>query len=209
MPWCSIPNELHARRTRKGKRMTTPHLLVAEPGQICVSLIGMAACGKSAVGRGLAARLNWAHLDTDHLIEAAYAARLQRIMDNLGRERFLAVEDEIVRALRLRRTVISTGGSVIYSPGAMRHLATLGPIVHLDVPLPVILERIARKPERGLVIAPGQSVEDLFAERMALYRQWRTHVVETDGRGRAVDVAEAVADLLGLRPGETVLCAQA
>ena len=183
--------------------MIKPHLLAAEPEQACVSLIGMAACGKSSVGRGLARHLGWAHLDTDHLIEAAYAAPLQKIMNSLGREGFLAAEDKIISALRLRRTVISTGGSAIYSPGAMRHLAALGSVVHLDVPLPVILERIARKPERGLVIAPGQTVEDLFAEREALYRQWRTDVVKTDGQGQAADVAAAVADLLGLRPGET------
>ncbi|MDR2727027.1 MAG: shikimate kinase [Deltaproteobacteria bacterium] len=164
--------------------------------------MGMAACGKSAVGRGLAAYLGWAHLDTDHLIEATYAVYLQRITDSLSRENFLALEDETVRTLRLRRTVISTGGSVVYSPDAMRHLTTLGPIVHLEVPLPVILERIARKPNRGLVIAPDQTVEDLFAERAALYRQWRTHVLEIDGQGRAVDVAEAVAALLDLRPEE-------
>ena len=181
--------------------MVKPHLLVAAPGQICVSLIGMAACGKSAVGRRLAVRLGWAHLDTDHLIEAAYAAHLQKLTDSLSRERFLAVEDEIVRALRLCRTVISTGGSVVYSPGAMRHLASLGPVVHLDVALPAILERIARKPMRGLIIAPGQSVEDLFAERAVLYRQWRTHVVQTDGRDCADDVAAAAADLLDLLPG--------
>ena len=176
------------------------HLLVAEPGHICVSLIGMAACGKSAVGRGLAMRLDWAHLDTDHLIEAAYAVRLQKITDSLSRGCFLALEDETVRALRLRRTVISTGGSTIYSPDAMRHLATMGPIVHLDVPLPVILDRIARKPARGLIIAPGQTVEELFAERAILYRQWRTHVVQTDGRSSTADVAAAVADVLDLAP---------
>jgi shikimate kinase len=71
--------------------------------------------------------------------------------------------------------------------------------VHLDVPLPVILERIARKPERGLIIAPGQTVEELFAERAILYRQRRTHVVRTDGRSNMADVAAAVADLLGLQ----------
>ena len=183
--------------------MTTPRLLVAEPGQICVSLIGMAACGKSSVGRELAAYLGWAHLDTDLVMEATYATHLQSVTDRLDRAAFLAVEDETIRALRLRRTVISTGGSAVYSAGAMRHLGGLGPIVHVDVPLPVILERIARKPERGLVIAPGQTVEDLFAEREALYRQWRTHQMRTDGQGRALDVAVAIADMLGLSAGET------
>lgn len=180
-----------------------PHLLVTEPGQICVSLIGMAASGKTSVGRELAGLLGWAHLDTDHLIEATYAVRLQKVTDSLSRDEFLAVEDETIRALRVRRTVISTGGSAVYSEGAMRHLGTLGPIVHIDVPLDVILARIARKPERGLVIAPGQTVEDLFAERAALYRKWRTHSVPGNDQGRAADVAAGIADALGLRPGET------
>ncbi len=182
--------------------MSTPYPYVAaEPGQICVSVIGMAGCGKSTVGRHLARYLGWAHADTDHLIEASYAVRLQCLTDNLPRETFLNVEDETIRALRLRRAVISTGGSAVYSSGAMEHLRSLGPVVHLDVPLPVILERIARKPERGLVIAPGQTIEGLFAEREALYRRWRTHVLYTPGTERAEDVARAMADLLGLAPG--------
>ena len=63
---------------------------------------------------------------------------------------------------------------MVYRPEAMRYLTSLGPVVFLDVPLPLILERISRKPDRGLAIAPGQTVEDLFREREALYRQWAT-----------------------------------
>ena len=70
--------------------------------------------------------------------------------------------------------LLATGGSVVYRPEAMRYLTSLGPVVFLDVPLPLILERISRKPDRGLAIAPGQTVEDLFREREALYRQWAT-----------------------------------
>ena len=64
--------------------------------------------------------------------------------------------------------VLATGGSVVYRPEAMRYLTSLGPVVFLDVPLPLILERISRKPDRGLAIAPGQTVGDLFREREAL-----------------------------------------
>ena len=124
----------------------------------CVTLIGMAGAGKSTVGRAVAERLGWAYVDTDHLIESTYGARLQDVTDALDKERFLDV----------------TGGSVVYRPEAMRYLTSLGPVVFLDVPLPLILERISRKPDRGLAIAPGQTVEDLFREREALYRQWAT-----------------------------------
>lgn len=138
----------------------------------CISLIGMAGAGKSTVGRVLGDRLGWAQVDTDHLIEAAYGKRLQDVTDSMSKEAFLDVECDTICAIRLNRTVLSTGGSVVYREPAMRHLESLGPIIHLDVPLPLILERIAMNPDRGLAIAPGQTIEDLFAEREALYRRW-------------------------------------
>ena len=135
----------------------------------CISLIGMAAAGKTTIGRELAALLGWAHVDSDHIIEAFYGARLQQITDRLSKDEFLDVEAAVIMGLDLKRTVISTGGSVVYRRKAIEHLAAMGPLLHLDVPLPVILERIARKPDRGLAIAPGQTVEDLHAERQILY----------------------------------------
>ena len=39
---------------------------------------------------------------------------------------------------------------MVYRPEAMRYLSSLGPVVFLDVPLPTILERLARKHERHL-----------------------------------------------------------
>jgi shikimate kinase len=192
----------HGGTPEPGETMTPPRMLAAGPDQSCVSLIGMAACGKSAIGKALAAYLGWGHLDTDHMMEAAYAVRLQTLTDTLVRQEFLDLEDTSIRALRLRRTIISTGGSAVYNEGAMRHLASLGPIVHIDVPLPVILERIARKPERGLVIMPGQSVEDLFAERCVLYRAWRTHTYVTTGTGSVCGAGREIAGLLRLRPDD-------
>ena len=60
----------------------------------CVTLIGMAGAGKSTVGRAVAERLGWAYVDTDHLIESTYGARLQDVTDALDKERFLDVEAE-------------------------------------------------------------------------------------------------------------------
>ena len=125
----------------------------------CVTLIGMAGAGKSTVGRAVAERLGWAYVDTDHLIESTYGARLQDVTDALDKDRFLDVEARVIQSLRMQRAVLATGGSVVYRPEAMRYLTSLGPVVFLDVPLPLILERISRKPDRGLAIAPGQTVE--------------------------------------------------
>jgi shikimate kinase len=78
----------------------------------------------------------------------------------------------------MQRCVIATGGSVVYRPEAVEHLLTLGPIIHIAAPLDIIMERIARKPDRGLVIAPGQTIEELFDERRKLYDQYATLQVQ-------------------------------
>lgn len=140
-----------------------------EQPEPCITIIGMAGSGKSTLGQALSRRLNFAFVDTDHLMESAYGAPLQAITDVLSREEFLDLEGRVAGSLRMGRAVISTGGSVVYRDAAMRHLRTLGPIVSLDAPLSVIEARIAMKPDRGLVIADGQTIADLYHERCALY----------------------------------------
>lgn len=155
--------------------MSTPeHLLPPPPACPCVVLIGMAGAGKSTVGMALAQTLGWAFMDSDYLMEALYADRLQSVTDALSKEAFLDLEAVVLESIRVQRTVIATGGSAVYRPQAMAHLATLGPVVFLDVPLETIEERIARNPDRGLAIAPGQTLADIFYEREALYNHYAT-----------------------------------
>ena len=154
---------------------TKPELKAAPSAPApCITLIGMAGAGKSTVGSALAHELGWALVDSDHLIEAVYAARLQDVTDALGKDAFLDVEATVISAIKANRTVIATGGSVVYREKAMRHLASLGPIVHLDVPLAIVEERIARNPQRGLAIGPGQTLNDIFMERQELYTLYAT-----------------------------------
>ena len=148
----------------------------------CVILIGMAGSGKSTIGARLAQEMGWALLDSDSLLEALYGCRLQDLTDAIPRDAFLDVECTVICAIRAQRTVIATGGSVIYREAAMKHLASLGHIVHLDVPLPEIERRIARNPQRGLSLGPGQGVADLQRERAPLYAAW-AHLRCDAGRG--------------------------
>ena len=167
---------------------------------MCVSLIGMAGAGKSTVGKELARILDWAFLDTDHLIEAVYAANLQKVADALGKEAFLSMEAEIIRSVRIRRCVLATGGSAVYFRESMEHLADLGPVVHLDVPLPLIRDRIACKPDRGLAVTPGQTLEDLFREREELYRRYSSFSLQAASLPPE-QCAEAILEMLDGKPG--------
>ena len=148
--------------------------------QGCVSLIGMAGAGKSTLGRLLAEKLGWAHLDTDRLIEAYYGLPLQDILDGLGLEKFLEAENTLVSMLGVRRSIISTGGSVVYGKEAMVRLRLMGPVVYLNISMESFLRRVGEGGNRGLAIAPGRSKEDLFLERQPLYEAAADFTLSTD-----------------------------
>ena len=164
----------------------------------CITIIGMAGAGKSTVGKALAHNLNWAYVDTDHIIEATYAAKLQSVADRLSKEEFLDTEASIVQSIQFNRAVIATGGSVVYREKTMEHLARLGVIVHLKVDLNLILERIAKNPDRGLAIAPGQTIEDLFYEREMLYQKYADITLDA----KTLTPKECVQELLKQFPKE-------
>lgn len=148
--------------------------------QPCITLVGMAGAGKSTLGGKLAERLGWGQLDTDRYLESFYAMPLQAIMDTYGLEGFLKIEGKLVSELGLTRTVISTGGSVIYSKEAMARLKKLGSVVMLDISEDTFLERVGDAVDRGLAIEPGKTMADLYNERQPLYRAAADIVVSTD-----------------------------
>ena len=146
----------------------------------CITLVGMAGAGKSTLGELLAKRLDWGRLDTDRYMESYYGISLQAIMDTYGLEEFLRIEERLVSELNLTRTIISTGGSVIYGEKAVARLKELGPVVMLDVDEATFVERVGDGENRGLAIAPGKSMRDLYNERQPLYRAAADITVGTD-----------------------------
>ena len=147
-----------------------------------IVLIGMCGVGKSTVGVVLAKVLGRDFIDTDVVIQSREGRSLRQIMEDEGRERFCEIEERHVMSLQCNRTVIATGGSVVYSDSAMEHLAVNGVVLHLDAPLHLVQKRVTNTGERGVVMTPGQTLEDLYRERQPLYRRWADITVPTEGR---------------------------
>lgn len=156
-----------------------------------IVLIGMPGAGKSTTGVLLAKRLGYRFLDTDLLIQAEARARLQEIIVHEGLAAFRQREERVVRALDLHRTVVATGGSVIYSDQAMRHLRQLGRLVFLELPLADLEPRIRDMDSRGLVIDPGETFAQLFQHRQPLYRRHAELTIPCAGR-TAEEIAASI-----------------
>lgn len=159
-----------------------------------VTLIGMPGSGKSTVGVLLAKALGYQFIDTDLVIQRREGALLQDILDQRGVEAFLDAEEAAVRALDCSGVVIAPGGSVVCRPGGMARLKELGEVVYLHVPLAELERRVDNMTTRGIAMAPGQTLADVFAHREPLYRQYADVTVEVrPGAGLEETVAAVLA----------------
>ena len=142
-----------------------------------ISLIGMAGAGKSSVGRELAKRLGFRLIDSDALIEGQYGKRLQNILEDEGYIRLREIENIVLKDIQFNETILSTGGSAVYSNEAMVHLQQNSKVIFLEVPFNQILERVPSFLDRGFAKAPNQTIEDAFVERQELYKKYSHSVV--------------------------------
>jgi len=161
-----------------------------------VVLIGMPGAGKSTCGVLLAKGTGRPFIDTDVWIQSLEGCRLQEIIDGRGLAAMRAVEEQRVLELDVRGHVVATGGSVVYSEPAMRHLKEGGEVVFLQVGVGVLHERLGDAAERGIVRAPGQSFDDLYTERLPLYRRYADHTIDCNGLDHEA-VVERVLQVMG------------
>jgi len=161
-----------------------------------VSLVGMPGVGKSTVGILLAKRLAWEFLDTDVMIQVIEERSLRDIIYTEGLERLARLEQRHVLALDRRECVIAAGCTVVYGPAAMEHLKSLGLIVHLDLPLPILERRLADLNGHGPVMSPGQTLHGIYQQRSPLYRHYAGAVVDCADRSQE-EIVDEIVRLIG------------
>lgn len=146
-----------------------------------VVLIGMPGVGKSTVGVLVAKQLGLGFVDTDILIQTREGKTLQQLIEQMGPDGFCRLEARHILSIGLSSHVIATGGSVVYDSEAMRHLHDGGFIVHMDLNVDALQQRLDDVVARGVVIAPGKGVHDLYAERHPLYLARSDITIDTTG----------------------------
>ena len=156
-----------------------------------IVLIGMPGVGKSTVGVILAKVLGYQFLDADLLIQEQEGKLLKDIIAEVGTDGFIQVENRVNASINCTKTIIATGGSVIYGQEAMEHLKEIGIVVYLEVPFSELEKRLSDIKGRGVVLKDGQTLYDLFMERTPLYEKYADIRVSEEGLG-----VEETVDLL-------------
>ena len=137
-----------------------------------IIFIGMPAVGKSTVGVVVAKRLGYEFIDTDLLIQKQENRLLREIIAEEGLNGFLSIENQVNRDVEAEHAVISPGGSVVYCEEAMKHYKEIGTIVYLHASFEVINSRLKNAKKRGVALRDGQTLKDLYDERVVLFEKY-------------------------------------
>jgi shikimate kinase len=163
-------------------------------------LVGPPGAGKSTVGRLAAELLEVGFRDTDLDIVRAVGKPISEVFVDDGEEHFRALErDAVAAALVEHDGVLSLGGGAVLSPET-RALLRGHRVVLLSADLGTATSRVGLNRDRPvLALNPRAVLKVLLEERLPLYREVATDVVDTNAKTvRAV--ADEVLALLARQP---------
>ena len=160
-----------------------------------IILIGMPAAGKSTLGVLLAKERGMDFVDSDLVLQRREGKKLYQIMRDEGTDGFLAMEEETLCTLSLEHAVLATGGSAVYSERAMRRLLQSGLCVYLQISFDEWRRRLGNSRRRGVVLREGESLEELYAERIRLYERYAMLTIHMENES-VEDTVSRLLDML-------------
>ena len=139
-----------------------------------IVLIGMPGVGKSTVGVILAKVLGYQFIDADLVIQKRESRLLHEIISEEGLDGFLKAEENanVYIAQNEEKSIVATGGSVVYCEKAMQELKKTGRVIYLELEYDQLKKRLGNLKGRGVVLKDGQDLRGLYEERIPLYEKY-------------------------------------
>lgn len=149
-----------------------------------IILVGMPGCGKSTIGKILAAHLDKEFLDADALITEKAGCPIPEIFATQGEAGFRAIETEVLAEIgKLSGKVIATGGGCVTK-------AENFPLLHQNGSIYWLEREITQLPTDGRPLSQSTALEDMYRIRKPLYRQFADYTI--DNNGSPADTVEII-----------------
>jgi shikimate kinase len=145
-----------------------------------IFLIGFMGCGKSTLGRKLAARLGYTFIDLDHQLEELAGTTVASYFSVHGEEAFRKLESNTLKAFDYpKNSVIATGGGTPCYFDNIDWMNTNGLTVYIELSATALAKRLENGIEKRPLLK-GLTEEALIAfitgklaERDGFYRRAR------------------------------------
>lgn len=167
---------------------------------LSVYLCGFMGCGKSHVGRQVAAALDRRFIDLDRYIVTAEKMSIPEIFDKFGEPHFRKLEAKYIRELS-DGSVVATGGGALINVDTAAFARESGLSVYINTSFDVCYKRISGDTNRPLVVnnTPRQ-LEELYNERAVIYK--RNAACMVNGNSRDALIAEEIVKLVRFYEGQ-------
>ena len=118
-----------------------------------IYLVGYMGSGKSSMGKELARKLGYRHIDLDEMIEKETRKTIDRVFEEKGEEKFRTVEMRLLHETkRLFNIVVATGGGAPIFEDNMEWMNSNGITIYLKVSPGELFHRLMKdKSERPLL----------------------------------------------------------
>lgn len=131
--------------------------------QNLIFLIGFMGCGKSTLGKKLAAKTGYSFIDLDDVIVQNINMSITEYFEAFGEDAFRAVEREELHKLgRLKNTIIATGGGAPCHLDNMDWMNLHGKTVYLKLSPRALLSRLSQKEIESRPLLKGKTNEELL-----------------------------------------------
>lgn len=139
-----------------------------------IVLIGMPGCGKSTIGRTIAAHLNKEFVDADKLITKEAECPIPEIFAKSGEEGFRRIETQIIKEIgKESGLVIATGGGCVTRSENY-------PLLHQNGNIYWIQRDLNLLPTDGRPLSQSGKLEEMYKVRKPLYASFADHIVVND-----------------------------
>ena len=145
----------------------------------------------------LAKFLGYDFVDTDLVIQEKTGKLLHELITEYGLDGFKKIEEDINAGISCQRSVIAPGGSVVYGEKAMKHFKEIGKVVYLKISYEELEGRLGNLQSRGVALKEGQTLLDLYHERVPYYEKYADITIEEQGLG-VEETINRIAKELGL-----------
>ena len=137
-----------------------------------IIFVGFMTSGKSTLGRFLAKKLKWKHIDLDAVCQAKTTMKISEIFEKVGEKTFRQLETYYLKqVVKEDKVIISTGGGIVLNEENRKILKESGFVVWLKTSPEKVLKYSRRNNNRPLLKNKTlQDIEELLEKRLPFYQ---------------------------------------
>ncbi len=151
-----------------------------------VYLCGFMGCGKSHIGRQLAAASGKSFTDLDKVIVEREGMTIPEIFDKFGEPHFRGLEAKYIRELN-DGYVVATGGGALINDNTAQFARENGLSVYINVAFETCYARIKGDSNRPLVVKnTPEQLRELYDTRAVIYRRNSMCMVNGNARDTVI-----------------------